>query len=231
VCQTVPHAPQTPRWSCSLVELVERGSKNRSGSSPKHPLNSRFYSQGKNSCHLRNEKPNRQTSYMASGDGVQNGGPGELCGAQHTVNCELNIVQSIGKSPNQLFTVCWLLTSLKNLSTIHIYTNYISLYLCLSGWLLYTDRWMDRSISELVSAWSKWHLLYIILITYIIIYICYAVGPICKLLLLLMLHLSWKEGNYGLHATKSGSCLIKFLVNNIHIYGFKLIYYENTFRS
>jgi hypothetical protein len=28
---------------------------------------------------------------------------------------------------------------------------------------------------------------------------------------------------------KSDSRLTKFLVNNIHIYDFKLIYYENTF--
>jgi hypothetical protein len=34
-----------------------------------------------------------------------------------------------------------------------------------------------------------------------------------------------------LRATKSYLCLIKFLVNNIHIYDFKLIYYENTFHN
>ena len=36
---------------------------------------------------------------------------------------------------------------------------------------------------------------------------------------------------YGLHATKSDSRLTKFLVNNIHSYVFKLIYYENIFRN
>jgi hypothetical protein len=30
---------------------------------------------------------------------------------------------------------------------------------------------------------------------------------------------------------KSGLRLTKFLVNNIHIYDFKLIYYENTFHN
>jgi hypothetical protein len=36
--------------------------------------------------------------------------------------------------------------------------------------------------------------------------------------------------NYGLRASKSGSCLTKFLVNDIHIYDSESIYYENTFR-
>jgi hypothetical protein len=42
---------------------------------------------------------------------------------------------------------------------------------------------------------------------------------------------SLKEYNYGLRATKSDSCLTKFLVNGIHIYGFKLIYYKNIFHN
>jgi hypothetical protein len=42
---------------------------------------------------------------------------------------------------------------------------------------------------------------------------------------------SWKERNYELRATRSGSRLTKFLVNNIHIYGFKLFYYKNIFRN
>ena len=42
---------------------------------------------------------------------------------------------------------------------------------------------------------------------------------------------SLKESNYGLRATRSGSHLTKFLVNNIHIYDFKLIYYKNTFHN
>ena len=44
-------------------------------------------------------------------------------------------------------------------------------------------------------------------------------------------HCPKKERNYGLRATKSSSHLTKFLVNNIHSYVFKLIYYENTFRK
>ena len=50
--------------------------------------------------------------------------------------------------------------------------------------------------------------------------------------------ISWKvriirEANraYRLCATKSYSCLIKFLVNNIHIYDFKLIYNKNIFHN
>jgi hypothetical protein len=31
--------------------------------------------------------------------------------------------------------------------------------------------------------------------------------------------------------TKYSFCLIKFLVNTIHIYSFKIIYYKNTFRN
>jgi hypothetical protein len=38
-----------------------------------------------------------------------------------------------------------------------------------------------------------------------------------------------KECNYVLRVNKNSSRLIKFLVNNIHIYGFKIIYYKNTF--
>ena len=40
-----------------------------------------------------------------------------------------------------------------------------------------------------------------------------------------------KKYNYELRATKSDSRLTKFLVNNIHGYVFKLIYYENTFHN
>jgi len=36
---------------------------------------------------------------------------------------------------------------------------------------------------------------------------------------------------YGLRASKSSPRLTKFLVNTIHIYDSKLIYYENTFRN
>jgi len=42
---------------------------------------------------------------------------------------------------------------------------------------------------------------------------------------------SMKRCNYGLRARKSSSRLIKFLVNNIHIYDSKSIYYENIFRN
>ena len=42
---------------------------------------------------------------------------------------------------------------------------------------------------------------------------------------------SLKECNYELRVTKSNSCFTKFLVNIIHIYGHKLIYYENIFRN
>ena len=39
-------------------------------------------------------------------------------------------------------------------------------------------------------------------------------------------------GNMGCVQKKSDSRLIKILMNNnIHIYGFKLIYYENKFRN
>jgi hypothetical protein len=38
-----------------------------------------------------------------------------------------------------------------------------------------------------------------------------------------------KKCNYMLRADKSYLRLTKFLVNNIHIYGSKIIYYENTF--
>ena len=48
---------------------------------------------------------------------------------------------------------------------------------------------------------------------------------------ILLLPPSQKEYNYGLRATKNVSCLTKFLVNNIYICGFKLIYYKNTFRD
>jgi hypothetical protein len=41
--------------------------------------------------------------------------------------------------------------------------------------------------------------------------------------------MSRKEYNYGIRASWSVSRLIKFLVNNIHIYDSKSIYYENTF--
>jgi hypothetical protein len=41
--------------------------------------------------------------------------------------------------------------------------------------------------------------------------------------------MSQKEYNYGIRASWSVSRLIKFLVNNIHIYDSKSIYYENTF--
>ena len=40
---------------------------------------------------------------------------------------------------------------------------------------------------------------------------------------------SKKGCNYKLRANKSSSRLTKFLVNTIHIYGSKLIYYKNTF--
>ena len=40
-----------------------------------------------------------------------------------------------------------------------------------------------------------------------------------------------KRTHYELCVTQSGSRLTKSLVNNIHIYGFKLIYYENTFHN
>ena len=46
-----------------------------------------------------------------------------------------------------------------------------------------------------------------------------------------VLPLSMKTYNYGLHARKSSSHLTKFLVNSIHIYGSKSIYYENTFHN
>ena len=42
---------------------------------------------------------------------------------------------------------------------------------------------------------------------------------------------SRKEYNYELRASKNSSCMTKFLVNNIHIYGFESIYYANTFRN
>jgi hypothetical protein len=47
----------------------------------------------------------------------------------------------------------------------------------------------------------------------------------------LVLPSSVKECNYGLRAAKNNSCLNKFLVNGIHIYDSKLIYYENTFHN
>ena len=40
-----------------------------------------------------------------------------------------------------------------------------------------------------------------------------------------------KECNYELCATQISSRLTKFTLNNIHIYGAKLIYYENKFRN
>jgi hypothetical protein len=40
-----------------------------------------------------------------------------------------------------------------------------------------------------------------------------------------------KERNYVLFAAKSSLHLTKFLVNTIHIYGSKIIYYENTFHN
>jgi hypothetical protein len=40
-----------------------------------------------------------------------------------------------------------------------------------------------------------------------------------------------KERNYVLRVAKSSSYLIKFLVNTIHIYGSKIIYYENMFHN
>ena len=42
---------------------------------------------------------------------------------------------------------------------------------------------------------------------------------------------SWKGCNYGMHTGLSVSRLTKFLVNNIHIYDSKLIYYKNIFRN
>ena len=42
---------------------------------------------------------------------------------------------------------------------------------------------------------------------------------------------SRKECNYILCASKSSSRLTKFLINIIHIYGSKIIYYKNTFRN
>ena len=48
---------------------------------------------------------------------------------------------------------------------------------------------------------------------------------------IIVLPLSKKECNHGLRASKSGSRLTKFLVNTIHIYSSKIIYYENTFRN
>jgi hypothetical protein len=40
---------------------------------------------------------------------------------------------------------------------------------------------------------------------------------------------STQECNYGMRVSESVSCLTKFIVNNIHIYGFKSIYYKSTF--
>jgi hypothetical protein len=40
-----------------------------------------------------------------------------------------------------------------------------------------------------------------------------------------------EECNYVLRASKSSSHLTKFLVNTIHIYGSKIIYYKNTFHN
>ena len=45
----------------------------------------------------------------------------------------------------------------------------------------------------------------------------------------MLVPLSIKEYNYGLRISKSSSCLTKFLVNIIHIYISKIIYYENIF--
>ena len=42
---------------------------------------------------------------------------------------------------------------------------------------------------------------------------------------------SWKGRNYGMRATLSVSCLTKFLVNSIHIYDYKSIFYENIFHN
>ena len=44
-----------------------------------------------------------------------------------------------------------------------------------------------------------------------------------------LLPLSPEGCNYGMRVSLSASQLIKFLVNSIHIYGTKSIYYENTF--
>jgi hypothetical protein len=38
-----------------------------------------------------------------------------------------------------------------------------------------------------------------------------------------------KECNYGMRVSESASRFTKFLVNSIYIYGFKSIYYKNTF--
>jgi hypothetical protein len=40
-----------------------------------------------------------------------------------------------------------------------------------------------------------------------------------------------KGSNYALRVRQGGSCLTKFLVNNIYNYIFKLIYYENIFHN
>ena len=40
-----------------------------------------------------------------------------------------------------------------------------------------------------------------------------------------------KECNYGFRINKISSRLTKFLVNTSHIYGSRIIYYENTFRN
>jgi hypothetical protein len=40
-----------------------------------------------------------------------------------------------------------------------------------------------------------------------------------------------KECNYGMHARFNGSSLIKFIVNSIHIYVFKLVHYKSIFHN
>jgi hypothetical protein len=104
--------------------------------------NSRFFSQGKNSCHLRNEKPNKQNSYMAAWRRRAKQGPWRI--VWHPTHSQLWVKYS----EPQLFTVCWLLTSFENLN--HPYTNYsTSLYLCLSGWLYCIT--IDGSIDQRAS--------------------------------------------------------------------------------
>ena len=44
-----------------------------------------------------------------------------------------------------------------------------------------------------------------------------------------ILSLSLKRCNYDIRVSLITLYLTKFLVNSIHIYGFKLIYYKNTF--
>jgi len=69
--------------------------------------------QVENSCHLRNEKPNRRPVIWRRGNGVQSGGLAN-CVAPNT---QLIVKYStIDRKEPQLFTVCCLLTSFKNLN-------------------------------------------------------------------------------------------------------------------